>query len=321
MWTASNVSLDGQSQVYVQELVDIEVPQGSSLGMMVSGGVDEVVNAERGLFVSEIMDGSAAARDGRVKVDDRILAVNGQEVPLDATHEACVDMVRAAVASRRVKLLLQRLMPVAQVPLAAFVRSRHGHANDSGAFVAGTVPYLAEELLKPVVLHRNENQPSFGLAFAGNPSAGIYIAAVMADTPAAAAQPAFSQGLQIVEINGWDMRKAEVRQAEQLLSQVTTATFVLRNNPEGFLPFASDAIAEYCKPLLAPGMAASELGSRRKVVLRRTPEFGEQLGMGIGGPPSDRPMQAQGIFITRIDPNGLAGQDGRLQVGDQILGQ
>lgn len=306
----------------MQELIELDVPNGASLGLMISGGVDDPYYGpeDTGLYVTEIMPGSAAAEDGRVQPEDRILSVNGNEVQASAQHEECVNLVRSAVASQRVSLLVQRVLPVNRVPWRAFFGSRHGHATLGGGYVSGTVPHLMEGLLPPVTLHRPSSSADYGLALTGTPDAGVFIAAVMAGSAAADAT-SLSQGLQLMEVNGWNVQHASPADVHNIMANSDVLHVLARSNPEGFLPFAAESFAEFYKPLVPPNVSPKDLGSKRKVVLRNVLEAGGRLGLGIGGPPSDGGMTVQGIFVTQVDPNGLAGQDSRLRVGDQILGK
>jgi hypothetical protein len=320
LWTSSSASLDAQEQCEVQEVVQLDVPVGQSLGLMISGGVDDPFSDEdTGLYVTEVMPDSAAAKSGHVVPEDRILSVNGNEIQPTFRHEECVQLVRDAVESHRVTLLLQRVVPISRVPLSAFFGSRHGHAASDGSFVPGNVPHLMEGLLKPVILTRSPAGAGFGLALTGTQDSGIFVAAVLAGSTAAEAGT-LTQGLQLMEVNGWRIDHASPADVYAIMAQSDKLHILTRSNPEGFLPFANDSFAEFYKPLLPPGVTAKDLGSKRKVVLRNVQESGGRLGLGIGGPPEDGQMAVHGIFVTQVDPNGLAGQDARLKVGDQILG-
>lgn len=70
------------------------------LGMHIKGGMNgqkgnPYDNADEGVFVSKINSTGAARRDGRLKVGQRLLEVNGVSL-LGASHQEAVDCLRAA---------------------------------------------------------------------------------------------------------------------------------------------------------------------------------------------------------------------------------
>lgn len=70
------------------------------LGMHIKGGMNgqkgnPYDNADEGVFVSKINSTGAARRDGRLKVGQRLLEVNGMSL-LGASHQEAVDSLRAA---------------------------------------------------------------------------------------------------------------------------------------------------------------------------------------------------------------------------------
>lgn len=70
------------------------------LGMHIKGGLggqkgNPYDNSDEGVFVSKINSSGAARRDGRLKVGQRLLEVNGISL-LGASHQEAVDCLRAA---------------------------------------------------------------------------------------------------------------------------------------------------------------------------------------------------------------------------------
>lgn len=64
------------------------------LGFSIAGGVgNEHVPGDTDIYVTKIIDGGAAAHDGRLRVNDKILAVDDR--PLDnVTHDYAVSVLR-----------------------------------------------------------------------------------------------------------------------------------------------------------------------------------------------------------------------------------
>jgi len=76
-------SVGGLSSIETIELAQIP---GQTLGISIKGGNDHpfLVSKDKevdtGIFVIHIYDGGLAAKDGRLKLGDRIMVVNGEDV-------------------------------------------------------------------------------------------------------------------------------------------------------------------------------------------------------------------------------------------------
>ncbi|XP_065077368.1 protein lap4 isoform X2 [Ochlerotatus camptorhynchus] len=80
--------------------VEIVKQEGERLGMHIKGGLNgqrgnPVDQADEGVFISKINSSGAAKRDGRLRVGQRILEVNGISL-LGATHQEAVNSLRAS---------------------------------------------------------------------------------------------------------------------------------------------------------------------------------------------------------------------------------
>ncbi|XP_060069115.1 protein scribble homolog [Ylistrum balloti] len=82
----------------LHELIIFKKP-GENLGMSIKGGVKNFAQgsggkADEGTFISRIHDHGAVSRDGRLKMGQRILEVNGQSL-LGSTHQEAVRALRS----------------------------------------------------------------------------------------------------------------------------------------------------------------------------------------------------------------------------------
>lgn len=59
------------------ELTEVELFKGSKgLGFTIAGGIgNQHIPGDNGIYVTKVMDGGAAAADGRISVGDRLVAV------------------------------------------------------------------------------------------------------------------------------------------------------------------------------------------------------------------------------------------------------
>lgn len=112
---------------------DIQLERGSSgLGFSIAGGTDNPhIGTDTSIYITKLIPGGAAAADGRLKVNDCIVSVNGVSV-VDVTHAAAVDALKKAgnvvkLHVRRKKQLIEggggphsaNVLPVQQAGAAA----------------------------------------------------------------------------------------------------------------------------------------------------------------------------------------------------------
>jgi len=83
-----------------EELIEVELFKGNKgLGFTIAGGIgNQHIPGDNGIYVTKVMDGGAAAADGRVSVGDRLVAVKnlpGGDFVLDnCTHEEAVNALK-----------------------------------------------------------------------------------------------------------------------------------------------------------------------------------------------------------------------------------
>ena len=80
------------------EYDEIELDRGNAgLGFSIAGGTDNPhVNNDTSIFITKLIDGGAAAIDGRLKVNDIITHVNNVCV-VDVPHSAAVDALKPSL--------------------------------------------------------------------------------------------------------------------------------------------------------------------------------------------------------------------------------
>ncbi|CAH8530858.1 unnamed protein product [Schistosoma turkestanicum] len=142
------------------------------------------------ILVHEVHSGGAAARDGRLQVGDRLLAVNGIDLR-EATQKDATKIIRSA--DDCIQLVVYR-DPEPQ--------------------------YLNQGMFECHHVHLKRDMPGqcFGLTLIGRPhySTGTAIGGITENSPAARSN-LLEVGDIILEINGWDMRLAKSDEVINLL--------------------------------------------------------------------------------------------------------
>ena len=85
-----------------EEMLEVELLKGSKgLGFTIAGGIgNQHIPGDNGIYVTKVMDGGAAAADGRIAVGDRLVAVKnipggaGDFYLENCTHEEAVNALK-----------------------------------------------------------------------------------------------------------------------------------------------------------------------------------------------------------------------------------
>lgn len=142
------------SRLPAEEEVTIEVSLeigDSGLGICISGGADPAEDCSpaqalqtmhRPVVLSSLRAGGAAAKDGRLKVGDRIVAVDGRLLDATTTHAEAVEMFSAASAliGQRIELRVTRTLQqldCMEVFVDVAFRFPSDHSAGLGISVAG----------------------------------------------------------------------------------------------------------------------------------------------------------------------------------------
>ncbi|XP_028933298.1 partitioning defective 3 homolog isoform X18 [Ornithorhynchus anatinus] len=85
-----------------REFLTFEVPLNDSgsagLGVSVKGNRSKENHADLGIFVKSIINGGAASKDGRLRVNDQLIAVNGESL-LGKTNQDAMDTLRRSMST------------------------------------------------------------------------------------------------------------------------------------------------------------------------------------------------------------------------------
>ncbi|KAK7159637.1 hypothetical protein R3I94_005855 [Phoxinus phoxinus] len=85
-----------------REFLTLEVPLSDSgsagLGVSVKGNRSKESHADLGIFVKSIINGGAACKDGRLRVNDQLIAVNGESL-LGKTNQDAMETLRKSMST------------------------------------------------------------------------------------------------------------------------------------------------------------------------------------------------------------------------------
>uniref|UniRef100_A0A3Q1B4T8 Disks large homolog 1 n=1 Tax=Amphiprion ocellaris TaxID=80972 RepID=A0A3Q1B4T8_AMPOC len=243
-----------------ERIMDIKLVKGpKGLGFSIAGGVgNQHVPGDNSIYVTKIIEGGAAHKDGRLQIGDKLVAVNGSCLE-EVTHEEAVaalkstpDVVYLRVA-KHTSLFINDNFPPPDV-----TNSYSPHQdNHISPYMSGSQSVSPAPLTTPrysplpramtgeddvpreprrVVLQRGSTGLGFNIV-GGEDGEGIFISFILAGGPADLCGE-LRKGDRILSVNGVDLSSATHEQAAAALKNAgQTVTIVAQYRPEEYSRF------------------------------------------------------------------------------------
>ncbi|XP_021583874.2 multiple PDZ domain protein isoform X10 [Ictidomys tridecemlineatus] len=285
------------------------------------GGLGIAISEEdtlSGVIVKSLTEQGVAAKDGRLKVGDQILAVD-DEVVIGYPVEKFIGLLKTAKTT--VKLTIHAENPDFQSvsPSASAANGEKKNSSQSPVAPQTGSPELEPESIRstsrsstpaifasdpatcPIIpgcettIEISKGRTGLGLSIVGGSDTllGAIIIHEVYEEGAACKDGRLWAGDQILEVNGIDLRKATHDEAINVLRQTPQRVRLTLYRDE--TPYKEEDV---CDALT--------------IELQKKP--GKGLGLSIVGKRNDT-----GVFVSDIVKGGIADADGRLMQGDQIL--
>ncbi|KAM6301609.1 multiple PDZ domain protein [Podargus strigoides] len=306
----SSASFDFSSCKNIQY---VELPKDQG-GFGIAISEEDTIN---GVVIKSLTDHGAAAKDGRIKVGDQILAVDDEIVvgyPVEkfiSLLKTSKAVVRLTVSSAEMDSLTAAPGPSSTAPgdrrtvqLPATVPSSSSPEpepvkNTSRSSTPATL--ASDPATCPIIpgcettIDISKGRTGLGLSIVGGADTllGAIIIHEVYEEGAASKDGRLWAGDQILEVNGIDLRNATHDEAIN----------VLRQTPQKVRLTVYRDEAQYKE---------EDMYDVLNIELQKKP--GKGLGLSIVGKRNDT-----GVFVSDIVKGGIADTDGRLMQGDQIL--
>ncbi|XP_010177107.1 PREDICTED: multiple PDZ domain protein-like [Mesitornis unicolor] len=293
----------------------VELPKDQG-GLGIAISEEDTIN---GVVIKSLTDHGVAAKDGRIKVGDQILAVDNEIVmgyPVEkfisllktsksvvklTINSAETDSVTAApVPSNMVPAERKNMQPPAAVPSPCSPEPEPEPVKNTSR--SSTPATLASDPATcPIIpgcettIDISKGRTGLGLSIVGGADTllGAIIIHEVYEEGAASKDGRLWAGDQILEVNGIDLRNATHDEAIN----------VLRQTPQKVRLTVYRDEAQYKE---------EDMYDVLNIELQKKPSKG--LGLSIVGKRNDT-----GVFVSDIVKGGIADTDGRLMQGDQIL--
>uniref|UniRef100_A0A8C7NBV8 Disks large homolog 1 n=1 Tax=Oncorhynchus kisutch TaxID=8019 RepID=A0A8C7NBV8_ONCKI len=273
----------------VMEIKLVKGPKG--LGFSIAGGVgNQHIPGDNSIYVTKIIEGGAAHKDGRLQIGDKLLAVNSACLE-EVSHEHAVtalkntpDVVYLKVAKPNSVFMNDSFAP----PDITNSYSQHmeNHISPpsylgqplppeapSGHYSPTPKSMLGEEVTREprkVVLHRGTTGLGFNIV-GGEDGEGIFISFILAGGPADLCGE-LRKGDRLVSVNGVDLRSATHEQAAAALKNAgQTVTIVAHYRPEEYSRFEAkihDLREQMMNSSISSGSGSLRTSQKRSLYVR-----------------------------------------------------
>ncbi|XP_051624138.1 multiple PDZ domain protein isoform X9 [Manacus candei] len=291
----------------------VELPKDQG-GFGIAISEEDTIN---GVVIKSLTDNGAAAKDGRIKVGDQILAVDDEIVvgyPVEkfisllktskttvrlTINSAELDNLTAApVPSSTAPVDKRNMQPPATIPASS---SPEPEAVKNTSRSSTPAMLASDPATCPIIpgcettIDISKGRTGLGLSIVGGADTllGAIIIHEVYEEGAASKDGRLWAGDQILEVNGIDLRNATHDEAIN----------VLRQTPQKVRLTVYRDEAQYKE---------EDMYDVLNIELQKKP--GKGLGLSIVGKRNDT-----GVFVSDIVKGGIADTDGRLMQGDQIL--
>ncbi|XP_037693715.1 disks large homolog 1 isoform X5 [Choloepus didactylus] len=284
----------------IMEIKLIKGPKG--LGFSIAGGVgNQHIPGDNSIYVTKIIEGGAAHKDGKLQIGDKLLAVNSVCLE-EVTHEEAVtalkntsDFVYLKVAKPASMYMNDGYAP----PDITTSSSQPVDNHVSPSSYLGQTPaspsryspvskvMLGDDEItrepRKVVLHRGSTGLGFNIV-GGEDGEGIFISFILAGGPADLSGE-LRKGDRIISVNSVDLRAASHEQAAAALKNAGQAvTIVAQYRPEEYSRFEAkihDLREQMMNSSISSGSGSLRTSQKRSLYVRALFDYDKTKDSGL----------------------------------------
>ncbi|XP_014067747.2 disks large homolog 3 isoform X8 [Salmo salar] len=286
-----------------ETILEINLLKGpKGLGFSIAGGIgNQHIPGDNSIYITKIIEGGAAQKDGRLQTGDRLLAVNNI-ILQDVRHEEAVaalkntsDMVYLKVAKPGPVHLNDMYAPPDYSSTFPTMVDNHVSHNSGIAYMGAMEPkpvysqppqvtpsryspdprhMLGEEDFtrepRKVLLHKGSTGLGFNIV-GGEDGEGIFVSFILAGGPADLSGE-LRRGDRILSVNGVNLRNATHEQAAAALKRAgQTVTIIAQYRPEEYSRFESkihDLREQMMNSSMSSGSGSLRTSEKRSLYVR-----------------------------------------------------
>uniref|UniRef100_A0A8C2E624 Disks large homolog 1 n=1 Tax=Cyprinus carpio TaxID=7962 RepID=A0A8C2E624_CYPCA len=275
-----------------EKIMDVKLVKGpKGLGFSIAGGVEnQHIPGDNSIYITKIIEGGAAHKDGRLQIGDKLLAVNAVCLE-EVTHEDAVTALKNTpdVVYLKVAKPTSVFMNDSYVPpdvTSSYSQHMENHISTQSYLSQPLTPatpsryspvskgMLGDEEItrepRKIVLHRGTTGLGFNIV-GGEDGEGIFISFILAGGPADLCGE-LRKGDRIISVNGVDLRSATHEQAAAALKNAgQTVTIVAQYRPEEYSRFEAkihDLREQMMNSSISSGSGSLRTSQKRTLYVR-----------------------------------------------------
>ncbi|NXW03251.1 DLG3 protein, partial [Fregetta grallaria] len=286
-----------------ETIMEVNLMKGpKGLGFSIAGGIgNQHIPGDNSIYITKIIEGGAAQKDGRLQIGDRLLAVNNTNLQ-DVRHEEAVaalkntsDMVYLKVAKPGNIHLNDMYAPPDYASTFSALADNHISHNSSLGYLGSieskpaypVPPQVTPSQYSPIprhmigdedftreprkiILHKGSTGLGFNIV-GGEDGEGIFVSFILAGGPADLSGE-LRRGDRILSVNGVNLRNATHEQAAAALKRAgQTVTIIAQYRPEEYSRFESkihDLREQMMNSSMSSGSGSLRTSEKRSLYVR-----------------------------------------------------
>ncbi|NXC98820.1 DLG3 protein, partial [Certhia familiaris] len=286
-----------------ETIMEVNLMKGpKGLGFSIAGGIgNQHIPGDNSIYITKIIEGGAAQKDGRLQIGDRLLAVNNTNLQ-DVRHEEAVaalkntsDMVYLKVAKPGNIHLNDMYAPPDYASTFSALSDNHISHNSSLGYLGSVEskpaypipPQVTPSRYSPIprhmigdddftreprkiILHKGSTGLGFNIV-GGEDGEGIFVSFILAGGPADLSGE-LRRGDRILSVNGVNLRNATHEQAAAALKRAgQTVTIIAQYRPEEYSRFESkihDLREQMMNSSMSSGSGSLRTSEKRSLYVR-----------------------------------------------------
>ncbi|KAM4043533.1 disks large homolog 1 isoform 19-T19 [Anomaloglossus baeobatrachus] len=287
-----------------EKIMEIKLVKGpKGLGFSIAGGVgNQHIPGDNSIYVTKIIEGGAAHKDGKLQIGDKLLAVNTVCLE-EVSHEEAVtalkntsDFVYLKVAKPTTMFMNDSYAPPDITN--SYSQQTDNHINSPG-FIGHPLPpspsryspvpkgMLGDDDLtrepRKIILFRGATGLGFNIV-GGEDGEGIFISFILAGGPADLSGE-LRKGDRIMSVNGVDLRAATHEQAAAALKNAgQTVTIIAQYRPEEYSRFEAkihDLREQMMNSSVSSGSGSLRTSQKRSLYVRALFDYDKTKDSGL----------------------------------------
>ncbi|XP_060226181.1 disks large homolog 1 isoform X13 [Meriones unguiculatus] len=284
----------------IMEIKLIKGPKG--LGFSIAGGVgNQHIPGDNSIYVTKIIEGGAAHKDGKLQIGDKLLAVNSVCLE-EVTHEEAVTALKNTSDFVYLKVAKPTSMYINDGYAPPDITNSSSQSVDnhvSPSSYLGQTPtsparyspiskaVLGDDEItrepRKVILHRGSTGLGFNIV-GGEDGEGIFISFILAGGPADLSGE-LRKGDRIISVNSVDLRAASHEQAAAALKNAGQAvTIVAQYRPEEYSRFEAkihDLREQMMNSSISSGSGSLRTSQKRSLYVRALFDYDKTKDSGL----------------------------------------